>query len=93
MQTISVHNHNFETHQVPTQTTSLLLIKNNNGMLACGYLNIETANKLGEVLVIVTGVKNFDDMLNAKVVKVSDAAKKLGIQIGETGEDALKYLI
>ena len=41
---------------------------------------------------MVTGVKNFEDMLQAKVVKVSTQAEALGISCGMTGEEALKRL-
>jgi uncharacterized protein YunC (DUF1805 family) len=40
----------------------------------------------------VTGVKSFEDVLNAKVVNVSDEAKKLGIAEGITARDALELM-
>ncbi len=50
------------------------------------------ANKLGDVAVRVTGVKSFEDVLNAKAVDVSEAAKKLGITVGMTGKEALNKM-
>ena len=70
----------------------LLLVKGSNGLLACGYLNIETFNKTNEAVAIVTGVKNFEDMLEAKVVKVSDAGSKIGLKEGQNGYDVLKII-
>lgn len=67
----------------------LLLIKGAKGVLACGYLNIEAFNRGGEAAAIVTGVRTHDDMLKAKVVAVSDAARGLGIEPGMTGAQAL----
>jgi uncharacterized protein YunC (DUF1805 family) len=61
--------------------------------LACGYFDIETANKLGEAVAIVTGVKNYDDMLLAKVVKLSKAAEDKGLTLGMSGREALSQLL
>jgi len=92
MEKIIVNNKEFNAIKIPTPNTSLLLIQGNKGMLACGYINVVTADKLNEATVIVTGVNNFEDMLKAKVFKISDAAKKLGITEKMNGEQALTYL-
>ncbi len=78
--------------KVELSKAPLLLIKGKNGFLACGYINMETANKLGETAAIVTGVKTFDDMLEAKIKLFSDEAKKLGLDCNATGADFLKKL-
>lgn len=57
----------------------LLLIKAEKGYAGCGYLNLETANKLGDCAVIAKGVKNFEELLSAKPVELSVRAKELGI--------------
>jgi uncharacterized protein YunC (DUF1805 family) len=49
----------------------LLILQGSEGLLACGYLSVETFNKTGEAAAIVTGVKNFDDMSAATVKTVS----------------------
>ena len=66
-----------------------MIIKTEKGLLACGYLNVETFNKTGEAGAIVTGVSDYDDMLAAKVIKVSDAAAALGVGLADTGAEAL----
>lgn len=68
----------------------LLVIKAPKGVMGCGYLNIETFNRTGEAAVIVRGVNTHEDMLQAKVVAVSNAASALGIQPGITGAEALQ---
>ena len=68
----------------------LLIIEAERGMLACGYLNVETFNKTGEAAAIVTGVSNYDEMRAASVVAVSDAAGDLGVGIGDLGAAALE---
>ncbi|MCX9010449.1 MAG: DUF1805 domain-containing protein [Candidatus Methanoperedens sp.] len=71
----------------------LLVIRAKKGFVMCGYLNMETANKLGDAAVRVTGVRSFEDVLNAKAVDVSEAAKKLGITVGMTAKEALEKML
>jgi uncharacterized protein YunC (DUF1805 family) len=71
----------------------LLVIRAAKGFVMCGYLNIDVANKLGDVAVRVSGVKSFEDVLNAKAVDVSEAAKKLGITIGMPAKIALMKML
>ncbi|MCH2118693.1 MAG: YunC family protein [Pirellulales bacterium] len=68
----------------------LLIQRGSRGFLACGYINVETANKTSEACAIVRGVNDFDDMLKAAVVAVSEEAQKLGVQVGMTGSEALE---
>ncbi|MEW6070036.1 MAG: DUF1805 domain-containing protein [Candidatus Thermoplasmatota archaeon] len=70
----------------------LLIIKALKGYAMCGYLNMDVANKLGDVAVVVKGVKNFEEMLSAKVSLVSEGAKKLGISEGMLCEEALEKM-
>lgn len=70
----------------------LLVLKAPKGVMGCGYLNIETFNRTGEAAVIVRGVNTHEDMLKAKVVAASDAARALGIEPGITGAEALQRL-
>ncbi|MFN3527815.1 MAG: YunC family protein [Candidatus Altarchaeaceae archaeon] len=71
---------------------NLLIIKGKKGYIMCGYLNIETANKLNDVACIVKGVKNFDDVLNSEIVEISEKAKEIGIKVGMKGKDVLKFI-
>lgn len=70
----------------------LLIARGAKGMLACGYINPATCDRTGEACAIVTGVKCFDDMLQAKVVAVSQAATRLGVEVGLSGREALEKL-
>ena len=82
----------FEKHHIALKSP-LLIIKGKNGVLACGYLNIETFNKTGEVAAIVTGVRTHEDMLKSKIIAVSNAAREAGIEIGMVGEEALQKFL
>ena len=78
--------------KVDLEGAPLLLIIAPKGYVMCGYLNLETAEKFGQVAAIVTGVKSFDDVLSAKVVKLTMKAKELEIKEGMVGRDALKRM-
>ena len=70
----------------------LLVIRGSRGVMACGYLNVESFDKTGEVGAIVTGVNCFDDMLAAQVVRVSTAAAQVGIKAGMTGAEVVEQI-
>lgn len=74
-------------------TAPLVLIKAPKGFVMCGYLNMQTANRLGDAAALVKGVKSFDDVLNAKVVEVSEKARALGVVEGLSGREALERMI
>jgi uncharacterized protein YunC (DUF1805 family) len=70
----------------------LLLITAEKGFVMCGFLNVESAEKLGVAAAVVSGVKTFDDVLNGQVKAVTSKAKTLGVEVGMKGADALKQL-
>lgn len=74
------------------QNANLIVIRAKKGYVMCRYLSMETANTLEDVAVKVTGVKNFDDVLKAKVVEVSEKAKETGIKQGMTGKETLEKM-
>lgn len=78
-----------DAYEIPTPNASLLAIRAGSGMLACGYLKIETAEKLGDALAIVTGVGDFEQMLEKPVAAASSAAAALGVRVGMSGSEAL----
>jgi uncharacterized protein YunC (DUF1805 family) len=70
----------------------LLLITAEKGFVMCGFLNVESAEKLGVAAAVVSGVKTFDDVLNGQVKAATSKAKSLGVEVGMKGADALKHL-
>ena len=92
LEKIDIDNKEAEGVSVNTENTFIFVIKAKKGFLACGYFDINVANKVGDTAAIVTGVKTFDDMLNANVVKVSEKANELGIKEGMKGKRALKLM-
>jgi len=71
----------------------LLVIKMRKGFVMCGYLNMDIANKLGDVAVRVTGVNSFEDVLYAEAVDVSEAARDIGITVGIQAKEALMKMV
>ena len=70
----------------------LLLVVAEKGFVMCGFLNIDAAEKLGVATAVVSGVKSFEDVLDAEVKAVTSKAKTLGVDVGMKGADALKCL-
>jgi uncharacterized protein YunC (DUF1805 family) len=58
----------------------------------CGFLNVEAAERLGVVAAMVSGVKTFEDVLNAQVKAATSKAKSLGIEVGMKGAEALEHM-
>lgn len=74
------------------QHASLLVVKADLGFVMCGYLDMATAEKLGDVAVRVSGVNNFEDVLAAEVKYITPKAKELGITVGMKARDALELM-
>ncbi len=78
--------------RVEMPNAPLLLIKGSKGFAMCGYLNPSTAEKLGDIAVMVSGVNTFEDMLNAKIKWASPKAKELGIEEEKVLREEIKKL-
>lgn len=74
------------------QNANLIVIRAKKGYIMCGYLSMETANRLEDIAAKVIGIKNFDDALKAKVVEVSEKARENGVKEGITGKEALEKM-
>ncbi len=70
----------------------LLLVVADKGFVMCGFLNVGTAEKVGVAAAVVSGVKSFEDVLDAEVKEVTSKAKSLGVDVGMKGVDALECL-
>jgi uncharacterized protein YunC (DUF1805 family) len=74
------------------ESPPLLLVVADKGFVMCGFLNIETAEKLGVDAAMVSGVKTFEDVLNAQVKAATTKAKNSGVEAGMKGSEALKHM-
>lgn len=92
MAALNLDGNTYETVHIPTEKTNILLVKAADGFLGCGYFDVNVANRVGDAVAIVTGVKTIDEVLAAPVVRLSDRAREAGITEGMSGRDALKLL-
>ena len=77
---------------LPECPAPLLLLTAEKGFVMCGFLNVEAAERTGVSAAMVSGVKTFEDVLNAPVKAMTSKARSLGIQEGMSGADALKRM-
>ena len=70
----------------------ILVMKADKGFVMCGYLNIDAAEKMGDVAARVSGVRTFEDVLEARINQATTKANGLGIKEGMTGREALELL-
>lgn len=73
-------------------TPPLVLIVGNKGFVMCGYLNMESAERLGAAAAVVTGVKSVDDVLKAEIRSVTSKGKELGLTPGSIVKNVLVKL-
>ncbi len=71
----------------------LVILIASKGYIMCGYLNLDTAEKLGQAAAVVRGVNSFEDILEGNVTAVTSQARKLGVVEGMPGKDAIKKMI
>ncbi|MHA1385092.1 MAG: DUF1805 domain-containing protein [Candidatus Helarchaeota archaeon] len=67
------------------------------GIIACGAIDIEVMEKFNFAVTVSEGTPEKplvtpDDLLQAKIMKITKKAEELGIKIGMTGAQALEKL-
>lgn len=70
----------------------LVAVIGEKGFVMCGFLNVDVAERLGVTAAMVSGVKTFDDMLDAEIRAVTSEAEMKGIRQGMKGREAVKLL-
>lgn len=71
----------------------LILIIGRTGFVGCGFINIEAAEKLNVSAATVSGVKTFDDVLNAEIKAATNKAQAQGVKAGMKGKDAVEAFL
>ncbi|MGP6206511.1 YunC family protein [Cuniculiplasma sp. SKW3] len=82
-----VHYIKIEMYRAP-----LIIIRGKRGYVMCGYLNIETAEKLGDAGALVRGVKDLQTMMNATIEETTTAAESIGLHKGKKVEEVIDLL-
>lgn len=72
---------------------NLVLAAAQKGFVCCGYLDLNTAEKLSDAACVVRGVKTIEDLLKAKIVGLTSPAAQLGVKQGMSGQEALELML
>ena len=70
---------------------NMLVLVAKAGYIMCGYLNQETAEKVGDAACVIGG-SSFEELLQNPVKAVTPEAEQLGIKVGMTGREACAVL-
>ncbi len=70
----------------------LVVLVGRRAFVACGFLNIELAEKLGVPCARVTGVRSAEDVLEKEVQQATSKARELGIVEGVKVREVLDKL-
>ena len=82
----------FKQSRIDGLARPLLVAQGSKGYAACAYVDVATADKLGEALVVFSGVATCDDFVASEVKRASKAAVALGVAEGMRGGEALELL-
>ncbi len=73
-------------------------IHTDRGLVGCGIYDIRAANEFDLVVAIARGtpakpLREPEDLFEAKILEVSNAAERLGVRPGMTGREAVETLL
>ena len=73
-------------------------IHTTRGLVGCGIYDIRAANEFNLAVAIARGtpakpLREPEDLFNAKILEVSNAAQRLGVAVGMTGREAVEKLL
>ena len=80
-------------YQIKLAQANLVLAVTSKGYICCGYLDIATSERLGDVACKVTGIRTIKDLLNAKIVSMTSKAKAQGIKKGMIAKKVLEEFL
>jgi uncharacterized protein YunC (DUF1805 family) len=92
MTEVTVGDRRFEAVHVRTGNSNVLMIRAGEGFLGCGYFRVDVADRNGDPVAIVRGVRTPADMLEARVEEVSESARAKGVRPGMKGHEAILRL-
>jgi uncharacterized protein YunC (DUF1805 family) len=73
-------------------------IHTTRGLVGCGIYDIRAANEFNLAVAIARGtpakpLRDPEDLFEAKILEVSQAAEKLGVKVGMTGRQAVETML
>jgi uncharacterized protein YunC (DUF1805 family) len=78
---------------LPESPAPLIMIIGSKGLVCCGFVNMDAAERRSVAAAMVSGVKTFNDVLNAEVKAATTKAQTLGVKVGVKGKDALQLFL
>ena len=68
------------------------------GIVGCGIYDIETPTEFGQAIAIAKGTPEQplvepEDLLDAKIVDLTERAREIGIELGQTGREAVEKML
>jgi uncharacterized protein YunC (DUF1805 family) len=89
---IELENGDVYAYLIELENAPLIILEARNGYVMNEYLDIETANKFGDIAGKVKDAKNLDDFLKSNIVELSNKAKKMRLKTGVTAKEFLNKL-
>jgi uncharacterized protein YunC (DUF1805 family) len=73
-------------------------IHTSRGLVGCGIYDIRAANEFNLAVAIARGtpakpLREPEDLFNAKILEVSNAAERMGVKVGMNGREAVEALL
>ena len=93
---VAIDGKTFTAVTVRLPNTNLISVSNDKGYIMCGALDVPSLNtRLAERRIIAGrafGVRSVDDLLEAPLVDVTDAARELGSPVGRQHSEVVSLL-
>lgn len=94
---ISIKNQPAEGVQINWENGQMVFIVARKGIVGCGAISCEVLEEFGFAVAVAKGTKEKPlstpaDLLNAKIINLTTKAKEYGINIGDSGREALEKL-
>lgn len=77
---------------LPLESCNLVFITKGNSVLGCGALDVAALDRLQVPAARISGVASVQDLLDGVVKEVNAGAAGRGVQVGDSGRDALDKL-
>ena len=77
---------------VPMGPLNVVSVYTETGMIGCGAFDVMALDKFEYPAGKVTGVATVEDVLQAELIQVNQAAQNKGLREGMTGREALELL-
>jgi uncharacterized protein YunC (DUF1805 family) len=80
-------------YQIKLPKANLVLATTARGYICCGFLDLKTSDKLGDIACKVTGVRTINGLLQSRIIAVSSKAKSKGIKKGMVAREVIERFL